>query len=52
MKFNYRVKHNGVVYPAGTDVPVDNEPKKIQEEPKKENVQKESRTTPTPKKKK
>lgn len=28
MKFNYRVKHNGVVYPAGAEVPVGNiEPK-------------------------
>jgi hypothetical protein len=28
MKFNYRVKHNGIVYPAGADVPVGNiEPK-------------------------
>jgi len=23
MKFNYRVKHNGIVYPAGADVPVE-----------------------------
>lgn len=23
MKFNYKVKHNGKVYPAGTDVPVE-----------------------------
>ena len=22
MKFNHRVKHNGVVYPAGAEVPV------------------------------
>lgn len=27
MKFNYLVRHNGVDYPAGTDVPVEGEPK-------------------------
>lgn len=26
MKFKYRVKHNGVVYPAGADVPVEGVP--------------------------
>lgn len=31
MKFNYKVKHNGVIYPAGTDVPVEGiEPEKPQ----------------------
>ena len=32
MKFNYRVKHNGIVYPAGTDVPVKDEQKPKTEE--------------------
>lgn len=32
MVFDYTVKHDGIVYPAGTDVPVGNMPKK--EEPK------------------
>lgn len=37
MKFNYRVKHNGVVYPPGADVPVEDKPKaepKVEEKPK------------------
>ena len=32
MKFDYEVKHNGKIYPAGTDVPVGNP---VQEEPVK-----------------
>lgn len=38
MKFSYGVKHNGVFYPAGTDVPVGvEEPKKeVKAEPKVE----------------
>lgn len=32
MKFNYQVKHNGVVYPAGADVPVKDEQKPRAEE--------------------
>ena len=40
MKFEYAVKHNGVTYPAGYDVPVGTEPKVekpvIKEEPKAE----------------
>lgn len=44
MIFNHLVKHNGIYYPAGTDVPVEEEAKKEQpivqekekEEPKKE----------------
>lgn len=26
MKFNYLVKHNGVYYPSGTDVPMEEKP--------------------------
>lgn len=36
MIYKHRVKHNGVVYPAGTDVPVGNiivEPKKEESKP-------------------
>ena len=41
MKFNYRVKHNGIVYPAGADVPVEDktpkaEPKIVEEKSKAE----------------
>jgi hypothetical protein len=37
MVFEYAVRHNGVDYPAGADVPVGNEaPKKAAEEPKVE----------------
>lgn len=37
MVFKYRVKHNGVVYPPGTDVPVEGkpEPKVVEEVPVK-----------------
>lgn len=41
MIFNHKVKHNGITYPAGTDVPVeDKQPKSVptaeveKEEPK------------------
>lgn len=37
MKFNYKVKHNGVIYPAGAEVPVGvvNTPKtEVKVEPK------------------
>jgi hypothetical protein len=41
MKFNYLVRHNGVDYPAGTDVPVEGEPKvEPKVEPKAEPKQK------------
>lgn len=32
MIFNHRVKHNGITYPAGADVPVEGkvEPKKVE----------------------
>ena len=41
MKFDYLVRHNGVDYPAGTDVPVEDkipkaEPKIVEEKPKAE----------------
>ena len=32
MIFNHKVKHNGVTYPAGVDVPVGNAPAEIKEE--------------------
>lgn len=41
MVYEYTIKHNGIVYPAGTDVPVGDEPKievkkveKVEETPK------------------
>ena len=37
MIFEYTVKHNGIRYPAGTDVPVGNE------EPKKEEIKVEQK---------
>ena len=42
MIFNHKVKHNGVTYPAGVDVPVGNEPvvketEKVVETPTVEN---------------
>lgn len=37
MKYDYLVKHNGVYYPAGTDVPVD-KPVVKSAEPKVETV--------------
>lgn len=43
MVFPYTVKHNGVYYPAGTDVPVEGKPKaepKVEDEPKAEPKQK------------
>ena len=40
MIYTYTVKHNGVVYPAGTDVPVGKQPevekKAVEETPKQE----------------
>jgi hypothetical protein len=40
MKFNYLVRHNGVDYPAGADVPVEETPKAekkvVEEKPKAE----------------
>lgn len=53
MKFDYGVKHNGVFYPAGADVPVgEPTPKKVSEEPKKEEVKVEKPAPkPTAKKK-
>lgn len=46
MKYTYAVKHNGVVYPAGTDVPVDKQPeaKKTDEETLKKETKKQSYT--------
>lgn len=31
MIFSYRVKHNGVYYPAGTNVPVEGAPEQVAE---------------------
>lgn len=31
---NHRIKHNGIVYPAGTDVPVEGKPKQKTESKK------------------
>lgn len=45
MKFNHAVKHDGVFYPAGAEVPVGNAPKV--EEKKPEPV--ETKTEPAPK---
>ena len=39
MKYAYLVKHNGVYYPAGTDVPVDGT-SKVNEKIKEETVEK------------
>lgn len=49
MVFNHRVKHNGVVYPAGADVPVGNnaEPKEIKVEEVKTEVKPEVKPTKT-----
>lgn len=49
MVFDYTVKHDGIVYPAGTDVPVGgNEPKvEVKKEEPKKVVEKE---TPQPSK--
>lgn len=45
MIFNHLVKHNGIYYPAGTDVPVEEEAKKeqpiVQDEVKEEPQEKE-----------
>ena len=42
MIFNYTVKHNGVYYPAGTEVPVGGTPKvePVKNEPKAEETPK------------
>lgn len=42
MIFEYTVKHNGVYYPAGTEVPVGYKPKEepVKEEPKAEEAPK------------
>ncbi len=44
MKFNHRVKHNGVVYPAGAEVPVADAVVPINE-----NVVSEEKKKPEPK---
>lgn len=31
MIFKYQVKHNGVIYPAGTNVPVEGAPEKVEQ---------------------
>lgn len=56
MKYTYAVKHNGVFYPAGADVPVGDEPKvetpkvEVKAEPKVEAEPKVVPTKATPKK--
>lgn len=45
MIYTYTVKHNGVVYPAGTDVPVGKQPeekKVVVESPKQEPTKKQT----------
>lgn len=31
MKFDHTVKHNGILYPAGTDVPVEDEKTEVEQ---------------------
>ena len=38
MKYAYKVKYNGVIYPAGTEVPVGNAPVEAKPEIKKEPI--------------
>lgn len=47
MVFEYPVKHNGVDYPAGTEVPVGNAPKG--EEKAEPKVEEKAEETPKPK---
>ena len=49
MKFNHAVKHNGVLYPAGAEVPVGGAPKA--EEKKPDPVVAKTEPEPKPKKK-
>ena len=52
MKFKYRVKHDGVAYPAGAEVPVgNNTPKEeVKEEQKAEAVKPKAKPKKTSKK--
>ena len=54
MIFNHKVKHNGITYPAGANVPIDNPKVEIQPEAKEEIEVKETpkRKTSTSKKRK
>lgn len=48
MKYAYAVKHNGVLYPAGADVPVGETPKKVIETPKAAEAKEEKKPEPKP----
>lgn len=52
MIFDYNVRHNGVLYPAGTDVPVgaDAPKEEVKEEPKAETVKSKAKPKKTSKK--
>ncbi len=45
MKYNHAVKHNGIFYPAGTDVPVKGKGRKTDEKTK-DPSEKESNSVP------
>ena len=51
MRFEYTVKHNGVRYPAGTDVPVGDDVIQEVVEKKPEVVVEKPKAKPQPKKK-